>query len=440
MASVTSNNNINIDMATALELPLGVENEAKFVALRNLHLKKIKQLMNSLDQKDRDIAKLKILNKDNRRTQMIQALRNKIRDMELINDVIKEELAKKSERSIEEINQLIIRKTLGGPKRFRPLTREELENKIFELEKKLTKSTTGRASDNQYQEQEQKLKGDAAASQSKPPLNRPSTGAKGTSSNYADENNNNNELLDSYALFDEVQTLKSNLLAKDNTISSLRDEIIRLRARNSELVTFEEEIEFYERQCDELKECNEILSKNLEETTTKLAHSLEVSTKLKSDTSLKQESEKTELVTLRTQCEKLLKQNTILVKNLQDAEDTLGKYEEDSLMKNEKDSNLDQALQSRDSKLKSLEEKLNRNEEKTKQFEQRCLQLENENKQISVLKEQLREKNIEIKDVKRNLQEREKIMNLKNSTSRGSLDNLHIAEEKEKELHSSPAK
>ena len=72
---------------------------------------------------------------------MIQALKNKIRDAEYVSEILKEELLKARDGgTMEEINALIIRKTLGGPKRFRPLSREELENKIIELEKKLDSS------------------------------------------------------------------------------------------------------------------------------------------------------------------------------------------------------------------------------------------------------------------------------------------------------------
>lgn len=145
-------NGNSIDMATALELRLDEEQEAKFLALKNLQNKKLKKLMSSIDTKDKEIAKLKILGKDNRRTQMIQALRNKIRDQEFINDVLKEELAKAFNRDPDnnytqaDINEMIMRKTITGPKRFRPLTREELENQVFELEKKTKKPTKGASS------------------------------------------------------------------------------------------------------------------------------------------------------------------------------------------------------------------------------------------------------------------------------------------------------
>lgn len=47
---------------------------------------------------------------------MIQALKNKIRDTEFVCDILKEELLKATGEgsSMEDINALIIRKTLGG--------------------------------------------------------------------------------------------------------------------------------------------------------------------------------------------------------------------------------------------------------------------------------------------------------------------------------------
>ena len=95
-------------VATALDLNLEDQQEAKFMALRTLHGKKIKQLMLSIETKEKEIAKLKLLGKDSRRTQMIQALRNKIKDMELTMDVMKEEIGKvrKSPQTKEEVNDL----------------------------------------------------------------------------------------------------------------------------------------------------------------------------------------------------------------------------------------------------------------------------------------------------------------------------------------------
>lgn len=58
---------LSIDLATALDVKLAAEQEAKFQALRTLHNSKVKLLTLSLDNKEKEITKLKILNKDNRR-------------------------------------------------------------------------------------------------------------------------------------------------------------------------------------------------------------------------------------------------------------------------------------------------------------------------------------------------------------------------------------
>ena len=39
--------------------------------------------------------------------------------------------------TLEEVNEYIIRKTISGPKRFRPKTREEIELRVIELEKQI---------------------------------------------------------------------------------------------------------------------------------------------------------------------------------------------------------------------------------------------------------------------------------------------------------------
>jgi hypothetical protein len=60
-----------LDLATALDIKLAAEQEAKFQALRNLHTSKVRLLTQSLDSKEKEITKLKILNKDNRRFAII---------------------------------------------------------------------------------------------------------------------------------------------------------------------------------------------------------------------------------------------------------------------------------------------------------------------------------------------------------------------------------
>jgi hypothetical protein len=222
-----------MDMATALELQLESDQEMKFQALKNLQSKKIKYLMTSIDAKDKELAKIKVLGKDNRRTQMIQALRNKLRDQELVCDVTKEELSRRNEMSLEEVNAYIIRKTLGGPKRFRPLSREELELKISELEKKLKRAGDGPT---RY----------VAPVQQISPCNSYSRGAV--------ENTSAPDDLSTMArLADELQNLRTLLDSRDATIEQQREDVSRLRNRNGELRVTDEEMDFQDRSNRELK-------------------------------------------------------------------------------------------------------------------------------------------------------------------------------------------
>jgi hypothetical protein len=242
-----------IDMATALELTLESEQETKFQALKSLQSKKIKYLMSSIDAKDKELAKLKILGKDNRRTQMIQALKNKLRDQELVSDVVKEELSRKGDMDQEEVNAYIMRKTLGGPKRFRPLTREELENKINDLEKKIKRNgvdTTSRIG----------IKNQQVTS---------SSGANiDVRSSYNNSNITNGNISSTTEdlsvmakLADEVQHLRIILDSKDATIEHQKEDISRLRTRNSELRVSDEELDFQDRNYRELKQAYDRVSK-----------------------------------------------------------------------------------------------------------------------------------------------------------------------------------
>lgn len=223
-----------LDMATALELQLDYDQEMKFQALKNLQSKKIKYLMTSIDAKDKELMKLKILGKDNRRTQMIQALRNKLRDQELVCDVTKEELSRRNEMSVDEVNAYIIRKTLGGPKRFRPLSREELELKICELEKKLKRIGDG-------------------PSRNVAPAQQISTCISSSKGDFEKFTSAPDDLSTMARLADELQTSRTLLDSRDATIEQQREEVSRLRNRNSELRITDEEMNFQDRSNRELK-------------------------------------------------------------------------------------------------------------------------------------------------------------------------------------------
>ena len=111
--------------------------DAKVVALQNLHSQKIRALMKSIEKYKVEVKKLASQNRESSRSRQIQGLQSQLRGAELVSDVLKETLTTSTTAMTpEEVNDLVIRKTLGGPKRFRPKTREELQNQVTELELK----------------------------------------------------------------------------------------------------------------------------------------------------------------------------------------------------------------------------------------------------------------------------------------------------------------
>jgi hypothetical protein len=391
---------MSANISTSLDLSLDVEQEAKFNALKTLQMKKIKQLMISIDTKDKEIAKLKILGKANRQAEMIQALKKKIRDQEMINDVIKEELAKPRELglTLEEVNEIIMRKTLGGPKRFRPLTREELENKIVDLEKKLEKSTNRKnvpAALSGASSQENKQE-----SKSTPQISKPSIRASGTDVGSEDSTK-------LAPLVEEIQRLKMAINAKDGLLDLQREDVVRLRARNAELVSVEEEVDYLERQNVDLKGYNEKIEGFLEDATRKLAEALEGSLRVRSDVAVVNENQQAEVAALHKQCDKLLKQNSQFLQRISELElevENLDKSKSQSMVRS---SSVEAGLHNKDATIRLLEDKLNRSTDKLKQFEGKCSALEMEVSKIGILMDQLREKNIEISALKKKVDDRD---------------------------------
>jgi hypothetical protein len=307
---------IMTDIATALDHVLGdPKTESKFQALKVLHAKKIKSLMGSIDTQQKEIGKLKTLSKDNRRTQIIQSLKKKLRDQELVSDVLKEEFEKKLEWSHEEVNDFVIRKTISGPKRFRPLTREELENQIAELEKK-SKSKQSSATPAPVQNGMARSKTQLSPANSK-------RGLSGTGIVDGDSNDPG-IILKVTELQENASKLQQDCDRKDGTISQLRQELSRLRAANAQLLAGEEERDIMERQFNDLSMNHDRVVEELEDALQKLAVAQEESFQVRSQAELEQEQQTLELETLREQCEKGLKQNTQLLRRMADLEANRG--------------------------------------------------------------------------------------------------------------------
>ena len=248
---------------------------------------------------------MKVLGKDSRRTQMIQALRDKIRSMELVMDVIKVELGKsehpaRGKMSAEEVNEFVVEKTVGGPKRFRPLTREEMENKIAALEKSLlikekslSKSAGGgggggdhrsvagsvagsransiagsragsrpgtarsRATDHngrdRGKENETDDEGKGNEVDNSPSAVRSSARAGAAAAEAAVSAANERDTARIISLMEEVEALRMALDVAEGSVELQKEEVSRLRQRNSELVAGEEEADFNSRQYREMK-------------------------------------------------------------------------------------------------------------------------------------------------------------------------------------------
>ena len=112
---------------------LSEDADAKIKSLQVLHGQKTRALMRSIEQLRKEVKVLQSQAKESRRSEMIQKLKVEVREQELVCDVLKKELAQASGLSAVDVDELVMKKTLGGPKRFRPKTREELTAEVRKL-------------------------------------------------------------------------------------------------------------------------------------------------------------------------------------------------------------------------------------------------------------------------------------------------------------------
>lgn len=127
------------ELDMALRDPL---TEAKFNGLKRLNAKKVAKLMAMIDLNQNELTDMKIEGKDNVRTRIIQGLKKKISYHDTVLEFLKVQMVQASEQAevpinAAEIEEVVMRKTIGGPKRFRPVGRVEIEKKISDLEKKI---------------------------------------------------------------------------------------------------------------------------------------------------------------------------------------------------------------------------------------------------------------------------------------------------------------
>ncbi|TYZ65760.1 hypothetical protein PybrP1_007590 [[Pythium] brassicae (nom. inval.)] len=117
--------------------------DARLQALKSVHEQKVRALMKSINQLQEQLQALRAQDKEHRRSALIQGLRQSLREQELVADVLKQTLAEKlpefrASRAL--VNAFVAQKCVGGPLRFRPKTREELESELEQLDTKYRKA------------------------------------------------------------------------------------------------------------------------------------------------------------------------------------------------------------------------------------------------------------------------------------------------------------
>ena len=431
-----------LDLVTALELDIGEKFEQKFNALKKLQGKKIKSLVTIIDSKDREIKKLQIMQKPNRTAEMVQILKEKIKEHEYVNRICKEEwlklwLEKAREEDTEKpketlkkdleikINKAILRKTVdGGPKRFRPLTREEMENKYHELEKKVAlqekKSKELEEAKKDSEEKVKKLENEISEYKVKEKRNHLIDRAD--SKDYGSAKGEDNKSVRSESKGQNNPTSESKSIkdvAVDVVVEELILELNELKAENEALNNIvmkrnsevqgesdgeskrkAEEAE-YKRRCEtaekELKGIQKIIEKAADEVST----ALELSEKEVSKSSQKLESTTEELEELKDKFEKISAEGRELDRQNQDL---LERIEEFKANQSFKYVTADYNIQQRDIFIQSIEKEKDLLKKEIEKITEEKRKLEEENKKIANLKEKSRAQATEIKELKSNLQ------------------------------------
>ncbi|KAJ0403765.1 hypothetical protein P43SY_006308 [Pythium insidiosum] len=253
--------------------------------MKTAHDQKVRSLMRSINQLQEQIQQLKTQDKEHRRSALIQSLRQSQREQELLIDILKQTLVEKVpefQESRELVNDFILKKSIGAPLRFRPKTREELENELDVLDGKYKRAveTLQKAKDDAAQleneldvldgkykravETLQKAKDDAA---------RAPTSARGERSMVGESKRDDDEdplpivnrqqapqqpatplaIVDP-SLQEEIDRLKVELASKTMTIHTQADELHELMAELDKLRIVEERLERKQHKISALEE------------------------------------------------------------------------------------------------------------------------------------------------------------------------------------------
>ncbi|ETM49491.1 hypothetical protein L914_06271 [Phytophthora nicotianae] len=205
--------------------------EAKVGALKTVHEQKVRALMRSINQLQEQLQGLKAQEKEHRRSALIQDLRTQQREQELLIDVLKQTLQEKVSEFQDSralVNDFVLKKTAGGPMRFRPKTREELENELQTLGQNLQRTVEKLKQDSQR---------NAAPKEEKPYEND----QEEDEDEKTEEKDTNNPTADA-ALYEELEQLRAQVASKSVTIHAQAEEMTEVYTELDKLRVVEDQI------------------------------------------------------------------------------------------------------------------------------------------------------------------------------------------------------
>ncbi|KAE8914549.1 hypothetical protein PF005_g16667 [Phytophthora fragariae] len=211
--------------------------EAKVGALKAAQEQKVRALMRSINQLQEQLQALKAQGKEHRRSALIQELRTQQREQELLIDVLKQTLQEKVpefQDSRALVNDFVLKKAVGAPLRFRPKTREELENELQALGQNFQRTVEKLKLDNQ--------RNAAAAKEEKPNESEEEEEDEAKEEKEATTSPNNHDTAADDALYEEIEQLRAEVASKSVTIHAQADEMAELYADLDKLKVCEDQI------------------------------------------------------------------------------------------------------------------------------------------------------------------------------------------------------
>ncbi len=416
-----------LDVVAALQMTTGdAIVDAKIRALNNLHSQKVRGLMRSVNSLKDQLAVMRAQAKEHRRSGLIGGLRDKVREQELVVDVLKEELVNKGRLQPQEVNQLVIRRTLGGPKRFRPKSREELQNELMSMEKQLLKARS--AAKKASAPQPAAAPAPPRHSQPVPPSPAPSTPNFNSGPDTSSLQAQISELLD------EVESLKVSLRSRDSNLAAQIQEMDRLRSDNRELRRVEERLAHKERKHRDLKERSGELGRENEKLAEELEGTRANAVQLQASLDMAREEAKIEADALRAQYGKQMDELATAIQRESELAEELDRYKSEATTHRQQNYELvrtkDLSLQETQKLANDLKSKLAASELKCDSLRRQNDQLQSSIKDGAVTKEKLRGESNRNRELARRLKDAES--RLDESTNRREQAEADVASLKER--------